>query len=83
MGPMMLVPIIKARKSLSALVADVERGSEVTITRHGVAVARLIPMVPAFDREKARRAAEGLRRASRGTTLGGIRIKDLVDEGRS
>ena len=28
-------------------------------------------------------AAEGLRQASRGTKLGGLKIKDLVSEGRS
>jgi hypothetical protein len=46
-------------------------------------VTKLVPATPGFDREKARQAAAGLREASRGTTLGGIRIKDLVDEGRS
>ncbi len=55
---------------------------EVTITKRGVPVAKLVPAGPAFDREKARQAAAGLRRASRGTTLGGLAIKDLVNEGR-
>jgi prevent-host-death family protein len=77
------VPIFEAKNRLSALVAEVERGSEVTITRRGVAVAKLVPVTPTFDRERARRAAEGLRQASRGTKLGGLKIKDLVDEGRS
>ena len=79
----MNIPIFEAKNKLSALVAEVERGVEVTITRRGVAVAKLVPVGPTFDRDKARRAAEGLRQASRGTTLGGITIKDLVDEGRS
>jgi len=77
------IPIFEAKNRLSALIATVERGSEVTITRRGVAVAKLVPVAPNFDREKARRAAAGLREASRGATLGGLRIKDLVDEGRS
>jgi hypothetical protein len=46
-------------------------------------VAKLVPAVPTFDREKARLAADGIRKLSRGRTLGGITIKDLVDEGRS
>ncbi len=79
----MNVPIVDAKNKLSALVAEVERGAEVTITRRGVAVAKLVPVGPTFDRDKARRAADGLREASRGTTVGGIAIKDLVDEGRS
>lgn len=79
----MNVPMFEAKNKLSALVAEVERGVEVTITRRGVAVAKIVPVAPTFDREKARRAAEGLRDASRGATLGGIAIKDLVNEGRS
>jgi prevent-host-death family protein len=79
----MNVPMFEAKNKLSALVAEVERGVEVTITRRGVAVAKLVPVAPTFDREKARRAADGLRKASRGTTLGGIAVKDLVNEGRS
>lgn len=79
----MHVPVFEAKNRLSALITEVERGSEVTITRRGIAVAKLVPATPTFDREKARRAAIGLRQASRGTTLGGISIKDLVDQGRS
>jgi prevent-host-death family protein len=79
----MQVPIFEAKNKLSALIDAVERGGEITITRRGVAVAKLVPAASTFDREKARRAAEGLREASRGTTLGGLRIKELIDEGRS
>jgi len=78
----MQVSIVEAKNQLSAMIAEVEAGSEVTITRRGVAVAKLVPIAATFDREGAKRAAEGLRRASRGTTLGGTPIKDLVDEGR-
>ena len=79
----MEVSLYEAKNRLSALVAEAEHGREVTITRRGVAVAKLVPISPAFDREKARRVAEGLRKASRGVTLGDIGIKTLVDEGRS
>jgi prevent-host-death family protein len=78
----MQVSIFDAKNQLSALVAEAERGHEVTITRRGVAVAKLVPVSPGFDREKARRTAEALRRASRGITLGGVGIKALVEEGR-
>lgn len=79
----MLVSTADAKSRLSALLSEVARGGKVTITKRGVPVARLVPAVPSFDRERARRAAAGLREASRGTTLNGIAIKDLVDEGRS
>jgi prevent-host-death family protein len=79
----MQVPLFEAKNRLSALVAEAEHGREVTITRRGVPVAKIVPVNPGFDRDKARRTAEALRRASRGVTLGGIGIKALVDEGRS
>ena len=79
----MHVPLFEAKNRLSALVAEAEHGREVTITRRGVPVAKIVPVNPGFDRDKARRTAEALRRASRGVTLGGIDIKALVDEGRS
>jgi len=55
----------------------------VIITKRGTPIARLTAIEPAFDRDKARRAADGLREISRGATLGGLKIKDLVNDGRS
>jgi prevent-host-death family protein len=60
----------------------VENGEEVLITRRGRAVARLVPAEAGFDRAKARRAMEGILEARRGATLGGLALKDVVDEGR-
>lgn len=52
------------------------------ITRHGKAVAKLVPPGAGFDRKKAKRAAAGLRATSKGVMLRGLKIKDLVNEGR-
>lgn len=79
----MFVSTADAKNNLSALLAEVARGGEVTITKRGVPVAKLVQVAPSFDRERARQAAAGLLEASRGVTLDGVRIKDLVDEGRS
>ena len=72
----------EAKNKLGTLLDWVEAGEEVLITRRGKAVARLVPAEPGFDRAKARRAAAGLLEARRGITLGGLKIKDLVNEGR-
>ena len=72
----------EAKNKLAALLDRVERGEEVLITRHGKAVARLVPAVPSFNRDKARQAARNLIAASRGITLGNLKIKDLINEGR-
>jgi prevent-host-death family protein len=73
----------EAKNRLGALLDLAEKGEEIMITRRGKPVAKLVPATPSFDREKARRAAAGLLEASRGVTLGGLKIKDLVNEGRS
>jgi prevent-host-death family protein len=72
----------QAKNQLSALLDQVEHGAEIVITRRGKAVARLVPADPGFDRKKAKRAASGLREASKGIMLRGLKIKDLINEGR-
>lgn len=79
---MITTGVFDAKNRLTALLDEVERGGEVVITRRGKPVARLVPIDGGFDREKARRAAEGLKEASRGLSLGGITIRELIEEGR-
>ena len=78
----MRIGSFEAKNKLSALLEQVEHGAEVTITRRGKAVAKLVPAEAGFDREKARRAIDGLLKASKGLSLRGLKIKDLVNEGR-
>lgn len=47
------VSVYEAKTHLSRLLADVENGAEVTITRHGRPVARLVPVQDAAERERA------------------------------
>jgi hypothetical protein len=37
---------------------------------------------PGFDKERARAACEGIRELRKGVTLGGLTIRELIDEGR-
>ena len=79
---MQVVGVFDAKTRLTALLDEVERGGEVLITRRGKPIARLVPAEVGFDRAKARRAADGLLEASKGLTLGGISLKELISEGR-
>ena len=79
---MQSVGVFEAKNQLTALLDEVEEGAEILITRRGRPIARLVPADSGFDRSRARRAAEGLRLAARGQTLGGLAIADLVREGR-
>lgn len=76
------VGVFEAKNHLTALLDEVEGGGEVIITRRGKAIARLAPLESGFNRAKARAAAEGLRATSKGQTLGGLNLKELISEGR-
>jgi len=78
------VGAFEAKNTLSALLNLVERGEEVTITRHGKAVARLVPPQPAVNREEARAAMARLRARAKELKLNLTmdEIKAYRDEGR-
>jgi len=73
----------EAKSKFGQLLDWVEDGEEVMITRHGKEVACLVPVVMGgYNRDAARAAARRIRKMSKGVTLGGLNIKDLVNEGR-
>jgi prevent-host-death family protein len=76
------VGAFEAKNKLGQLLALVERGEEVVITRHGKEVARLVPPRTAINRAEARAAVQRIREMRRGVTLGGLSLKDLINEGR-
>jgi prevent-host-death family protein len=76
------VGAFEAKNRFGQLLDQVEHGEEILITRRGKAVARIISAEPGFDRVKARRAVDGILEMSKGITLGGLKIKDLISEGR-
>lgn len=76
------VGAFEAKAKLGQLLDRVEAGEEVIITRRGKAVARLTSPEPSFDPQRAEGAAARIRARRRGVTLGGLAIKDLVNQGR-
>ena len=78
-----VVGAFDAKTHLSRLLDRVEKGDSITITRHGIPVARLVPVTSAVDREHVKRAVEALRTFGKGRHLpAGLTIRDLIDEGR-
>lgn len=55
------VGAFEAKNTLGTLLDRVENGEEIVITRHGRAVARLVPNDGGMDRGQARAAAERIR----------------------
>jgi prevent-host-death family protein len=78
---MKTVGTFEAKTRLSALLERVERGEEITITRHGKAVARLVP-VAAVGRDRMHDTVERLKAFRRGRRLGDLSAKALIEEGR-
>jgi prevent-host-death family protein len=76
------VGAFEAKSKLGQLLDWVEAGEEIVITRRGKIAARLVPPASAFDGERARAAARRIREMRKGVTLGGLKIKDLINEGR-
>ncbi len=69
----------EAKTHLSALLARVERGETVTITRHGQPIAKLVPV------DVSRPIADvflEMDRLREGVTTGGMSIRDMIEEGR-
>ena len=78
---MKTVRVFEAKIHLSALLERVRRGEEIVITRHGKAVARLVP-VGAVSRDRVKDTAARLKVFRRGRRLGDFSAKTLVEEGR-
>jgi prevent-host-death family protein len=73
----------EAKNTLGSLLDEVERGEEITITRRGKPVARLVSAEGVPSRAQARAAVEEIKALRKGVTLGdGLTLRDLIDEGR-
>jgi len=70
----------KAKTQFSALLERAERGEQITITKHGRPVARLVPIANA-DLERRRAAIARIKELRKGLTLG-VPVKQLIEEGR-
>ena len=76
---MSTVGAYEAKTHLPRLLAEVAKGEVVTITRHGKAVARL---VPAAATDESSSLGEKFRQARVGVRRGDDSIAEMVAEGR-
>lgn len=77
-----LIGAYDAKAHFSELLERVENGEEVTITRHGSPVARMVPAKKIVTPEERATAINRWRESSKEISLGGLGIRDLIDEGR-
>lgn len=78
----------EAKNTLGSLLDRVERGEEIVITRHGKAVARLVPNTRRVDQNQALAAFERIRERARRlqqtkpSSFNWAALKKLRDQGR-
>lgn len=75
------VSAYEAKTHLPQLLRRVQQGERFTITRHGVPVAVLQPLGDSILVDPAETIAE-LREFRRGKQLGGLSIREMIEDGR-
>jgi len=72
----------EAKTHLSELLEKVEGGEEIIITKHGTPVAKLVPVKKEASTGQRAAAIGRIQKLSTGLSLAGLKIKDLIAEGR-
>ena len=75
----MRVGAYEAKTNFSRLLERVEGGERITLTRHGRPVAMLVPVE---EKRPPEDVVRDLREFRRGRSLGGLSVRDMVEEGR-
>ena len=76
------IALFEAKNRLSELINRVEAGEEIAITRRGKVVARLVPPLAGDAAKRALGAVAALQACRQGVSLGRLKSRDLVREGR-
>ncbi len=78
---MQTIGAFQAKTHFSSILDQVEKGVSIIITKHGRAVARLVP-ITGSDREQTKLTIQRFKQLAERHTLGGLDWKSLRDEGR-
>jgi prevent-host-death family protein len=78
---MKTIGAFEAKTHLNELLRRVSKGEVIRITRRGVPVAKLVP-ADETEKKDLKKVVQAIREISKGASLGGLTIRDLIDEGR-
>lgn len=78
---MITVGSYEAKTHLPRLLDKVAKGEQITITKHGVPIAKIVPVTESESMDR-HDAIERLQELSRDVTLGGLSIRAMINEGR-
>jgi prevent-host-death family protein len=76
------VGAFEAKTHLSKLLQLVKAGESVAITLHGEEVARLVPAQGSGQKKDVAVAIARWKKARKGVTLGGLKVRELINQGR-
>jgi len=77
----MEVGAYEAKTHLPSLLERVQQGERVTITKHGVPVAMLVPVVP-VDKPDIHAVIDELKAFATGHSADGTTLREMIEEGR-
>jgi prevent-host-death family protein len=76
------VGAFKAKTHLSDLLDRVSRGEKITITRHGVPAAMLVPVEEAKSKLSHEEIIEGMRKLRKRIKSSKMNVREMVTQGR-
>lgn len=79
---MQTIGAFEAKTHLAALLDKVAKGEKITITRHGVPAAMLVPIEQVEERLSHAEIVEGMRDLRRRVKPGKSTVRQMVSEGR-
>jgi prevent-host-death family protein len=72
----------EAKTHLSELLDQVSKGEQITITRHGIPAAMLVPVEETKTKRTHQEIVEDMRRLRKQLRPGKIGIREMVEQGR-
>jgi prevent-host-death family protein len=79
---MALVGAFEAKTHLSDLLDRVSRGEKITITRHGIPAAMLVPIEETKTKRTHQEIVEDMRKLRKRLKPGNMSVREMVEEGR-
>ena len=72
----------EAKTHLAALLDRVAKGEKITITRHGIPTAVLVPVAETEARLSHKEIVDGMRELRKRVKPGKMSVREMVNEGR-